>query len=431
MLLIISLLMIVTFIGLLLSKKMSAITALILIPTLFALLAGHTADTGEMVVKGLRTVAPTGVMLIFAMLYFMSVTDAGMFDPIIRRIVSSVDSDPVKIYLGTALLGFIVALDGDGATVYMIVLSAFLPIYERVGLSKLKAACILLQCTGLGNMFPWGGPTARAAAAVKADISSLFVPMLLPLLACVVWTFVMAWIFGRQERRRLGFSPETSSTVPTLSLPENSGPAWRFWCNWALTIALMTVLVLDVIPMPWLFMLATALMFLINYPKLSEQQEQLQKHAGAILSVASLIFAAAVFTGIFSGTGMADSLAKGIVHVIPDTLGPYLALITAIISIPVTWMVSNDVFYFGMLPVLVEAAGQYGIEPIEMARAALVGQPVHILSPLVASTYLLVGMLQQDYAQVQRNTLRWSCATSLVLLVASLATAGFPFYHSS
>lgn len=431
MLLIISLLMIVTFIGLLLSKKMSAITALILIPTLFALLAGHTADTGEMVVKGLRTVAPTGVMLIFAMLYFMSVTDAGMFDPIIRRIVSSVDSDPVKIYLGTALLGFIVALDGDGATVYMIVLSAFLPIYERVGLSKLKAACILLQCTGLGNMFPWGGPTARAAAAVKADISSLFVPMLLPLLACVVWTFVMAWIFGRQERRRLGFSPETSSTVPTLSLPENGGPAWRFWCNWALTIALMTVLVLDVIPMPWLFMLATALMFLINYPKLSEQQEQLQKHAGAILSVASLIFAAAVFTGIFSGTGMADSLAKGIVHVIPDTLGPYLALITAIISIPVTWMVSNDVFYFGMLPVLVEAAGQYGIEPIEMARAALVGQPVHILSPLVASTYLLVGMLQQDYAQVQRNTLRWSCATSLVLLVASLATAGFPFYHSS
>lgn len=200
MLLILSVLMIVCFIGLLMSKKLSAMTALILIPTLFALFAGHGTDMGAMVTKGLRTVAPTGVMLIFAMIYFMSVTDAGMFDPVIKRIVSAVGGDPVKIFMGTALLGFIVALDGDGATVYMIVLAAFMPIYERIGLSKLSVCCLLLQCTGLGNMFPWGGPTARAAAVVHADVATLFVPMLLPLFACVVWTFIMAWLLGRRER---------------------------------------------------------------------------------------------------------------------------------------------------------------------------------------------------------------------------------------
>lgn len=431
MLLILSVLMIGCFIGLLMSKKLSALTALIIIPTLFALFSGHGAEMGSMVIKGLRTVAPTGVMLIFAMLYFMSVTDAGMFDPIIKRIVSAVDGDPVKIFIGTALLGFIVALDGDGATVYMIVLSAFMPIYERVGLSKLSVACLLLQCTGLGNMFPWGGPTARAATAVHADVATLFVPMLLPLLACVVWTFVMAWLLGRNERKRIGFAAGSSATISGLQFEEKPCVAWRFWFNWVLTIALMTLLVLDVVPMAYLFMLATAIMFVVNYPQLSQQQEQMARHAPAILAVAGLIFAAAVFTGIFSETGMADSLATAIVNVIPPALGPYLAVITAVISIPVTWMVSNDVFYFGMLPVLVQAAGHYGIEPIEMARAALVGQPVHILSPLVASTYLLIGMLKLDYAQAQRFTLRWSFITCLVLLLVALITGCFPFYRDA
>lgn len=430
MLLIISLLMIALFIGLLMTKKLSALTALIMVPTFFALIAGFGAETGDMVIKGLRTVAPTGVMLIFAMLYFMSVTDAGMFDPVIKRIVAAVDGDPVKIFTGTVMLGFIVALDGDGATVYMIVLSAFLPIYERAGLSKLKAACLLLQCTGLGNMLPWGGPTARAATAVHAETSTLFVPLLLPLLACVVWTFIMAWILGRHERKRLGWHSEKADRHE-IRLENKPCVAWRFWTNWFLTVALITLLVLDIVPMAYLFMLATAIMFVVNFPHLNQQQEQLARHAPAILSVASLIFAAAVFTGIFSETGMANVLAQAIVNIIPAALGPYLAVITALISVPVTWLVSNDVFYFGMLPVLVQAAGHYGIAPVEMARAALVGQPVHILSPLVASTYLLVGMLRLDYAQTQRFTLRWSFITSMVFFASCLILGAFPFYQSA
>lgn len=428
MLLTISLLMLALFIGLLMTKKLSALTALIVVPIFFALIAGFGVETGDMVIKGLRTVAPTGVMLIFAMLYFMSVTDAGMFDPVIKRIVSAVDGDPVKIFAGTVLLGFIVALDGDGATVYMIVLSAFLPVYERVGLSKLKAAALLLQCTGLGNMLPWGGPTARAATAVHAETSTLFIPLLLPLLAAIIWTFVMAWILGCQERKRLGWHRDTAAHHDIL-FSERPCVAWRFWTNWLLTIALIALLVLDIVPMAYLFMLATAIVFLVNFPQLDRQQAQLARHAPAILSVASLIFAAAVFTGIFSETGMANALAQAIVNIIPAALGPCLAVITALISVPVTWLVSNDVFYFGMLPVLVQAAGHYGIAPVEMARAALVGQPVHILSPLVASTYLLVGMLKLDYPQAQRGTLRWSFITSMVFFASCLLLGAFPFYQ--
>ncbi len=143
--------------------------------------------------------------------------------------------------------------------------------------------------------------------------------------------------------------------------------------------------------------------------------------------MASLIFAASVFTGVLSGSGMAQAMAAAIVRVIPESVGPYLAVVTAIISIPVTWVVSNDVFYFGMLPVLAEAAGRFGITPAEMARAGLVGQPVHILSPLVASTYLLVGMLELDYATTQWFTLPFAAVTCLIMLVVALVTGVIPW----
>ncbi|MGV7750488.1 hypothetical protein PJM50_29995, partial [Mycobacterium kansasii] len=42
---------------------------------------------------------------------------------------------------------------------------------------------------------------------------------------------------------------------------------------------------------------------------------------------------------------------------------------------------SNDAFYFGILPVLSETASHYGITAAEMARASITGQPFHMQSP--------------------------------------------------
>ena len=416
--------MIVVFVVLLMTRRLSALTALILVPIAFGLMAGFGTALGAMVLDAMRTLAPTAVMLIFAMLYFMVMTDAGMFDPLANGIVRAVGGDPLKIFIGTVALGFLVALDGDGATVYMIVLSALLPLYNRLGLSIPMVATLLLHCTGLGNMLPWGGPTARAAVSMKAEMSDVFGPLIVPLLVCVAWTFVLATIFGRMERKRIGIveviQPEAieSATIP-LRTP-------RLVFNWLLTVTLIGFLIAAILPMPLVFMMAAAIALVVNFPSLKAQTERLAAHAPAILAVASLIFAASVFTGVLSGTGMAQAMASTIVQVIPQSVGPYLAVVTALISIPVTWVVSNDVFYFGMLPVLAEAAARYGITPAEMARASLVGQPVHILSPLVASTYLLVGMLNLDYAKTQRFTLPFAALTCVVMLAAALLTGVIP-----
>jgi len=148
-----------------------------------------------------------------------------------------------------------------------------------------------------------------------------------------------------------------------------------------------------------------------------------------VLSVVSLIFAAGIFTGILSGTGMVEAMSRSLLAVIPDALGPYLAGITALVSLPFTFFMSNDAFYFGVLPILSEAAQGYGITPVEMARASLIGQPVHLLSPLVPSTYLLVGLAGVEFGDHQRYSLKWATMVCLVMLAAALAF-GFGTAHA-
>lgn len=228
MLMLLSFIMLACFIYFLMSKKLSALTALILIPTLFALIGGFYADLPRYVIDGLKMVAPNGVLMIFAMLYFLTMTEAGMFDPLVSRIVGAVKGDPVRIFIGTVALAFIVALDGDGATIYMIVLSAFLPIYKRLGLSLPMVCCLLLQVAGLGNMVPWGGPTARAATAMHVDVGQMFVPMLPALLGCVAWTFVLAYLFGRRERARLGGAIDLNGDFAERSQHRGQGVAFLF-----------------------------------------------------------------------------------------------------------------------------------------------------------------------------------------------------------
>ena len=56
----------------------------------------------------------------------------------------------------------------------------------------------------------------------------------------------------------------------------------------------------------------------------------------------------------------------------------------------------------------------------------MVGQPVHLLSPLVPSTYLLVGLVGVEFDEHQRFTLKWALGSVAVLLVIALATAVIP-----
>ncbi|WP_091740875.1 CitMHS family transporter [Phenylobacterium immobile] len=433
--------MVFVFMAMIMTKRLSALAALILVPAAFGVIAGHAAGLGPMMLEGVKDLAPTGIMLLFAILYFGIMIDAGLFDPLVARIVRIVGDDPVKILVGTAALALIVSIDGDGATTYMITAAAMAPLYRSLRLDMRKMACVIIMAAAVTNLLPWGGPTARAASALKLDPAVVFTPLIPAMAACAAWVLFTAYVFGRQEKARLARlgAEETvladadtveEATAAILEADRTRDPSTLrprlVWVNFALTAALMAALVMGLMPLPILFILAFAAALMINYPALGEQRRRIAANAGNAVAVVSLIFAAGCFMGVLSGTGMGEAMANAVSGAIPPQLGPFMAPITALVSMPFTFLISNDAFYFGVLPTLAQAAATYGVPVEAVARASLVGQQIHLLSPLVASTYLLVGLSGIELGEHQRFTFPWALAACAVMLVAAMATGAFP-----
>ena len=166
------------FTVLVMTHRISAVAGLILTPIIFALIGGFGHEIGNMMVSGIIDTAPTAVMLVFAMLYFMLMYECGLFEPFIRRILAVVGDDPVKIVVGTALLVMITSLDGDGASAVLITVSSMFPIYRRVGINPLIMALLLGLINPIMNWLPWGGPAARAAISLNVELNDIVTPML-------------------------------------------------------------------------------------------------------------------------------------------------------------------------------------------------------------------------------------------------------------
>ncbi|MGC9377061.1 CitMHS family transporter [Streptomyces sp. MH13] len=470
--------MIATFLVLIMMKKMSPIAALVLIPALFCVFVGKGAELGDYVIDGVSSLAPTAAMLMFAIVYFGVMIDVGLFDPIVRAILRFCKADPMRIVVGTALLAAIVSLDGDGSTTFMITVSAMYPLYKRLKMSLVVMTGVAAMANGVMNTLPWGGPTARAATALKVDATDIFVPMIPALAVGLLAVVTLSYVLGLRERRRLGTltldealvrEPESETVVVGAgagtkagadaasgadagagagsdkasagsggsqgAAAEDGDPGDDFqtldpdratlrpklyWFNALLTVALLTAMIMELLPIPVLFLLGAALALTVNFPHIPDQKARIAAHADNVLNVSGMVFAAAVFTGVLTGTGMVDHMANWLVDTIPDGMGPHMGLVTGLLSLPLTYFMSNDGFYFGVLPVLAEAGQAHGVSTLEIARASIVGQPLHMSSPLVPAVYVLVGMAKVEFGDHTRFVVKWAVLTSLVILAAGI-----------
>jgi len=140
--------------------------------------------------------------------------------------------------------------------------------------------------------------------------------------------------------------------------------------------------------------------------------------------MASVLFAAGAFTGIMKGTGMITEMANALVSVIPASLGRFFPIITGIIAMPASLLFDPDSFYFGVLPVLGNTAAGLGVEAVNVARAAILGQMTtgFPVSPLTPATFLLVGLSGVEFGDHQKKTIPLAFAVTIVMLIVSLLT---------
>lgn len=447
--------MIIIFMYAIMKKKLSPFTALVLVPLIFTLIAmafgvasppsGDEVNIGNFVMDGVATTSTTGIMLLFAILYFSIMLDAGLFDPITKRMIYMAKSDPMKVLMATAIVAAAVSLNGDGTTTTLICVSAFVPIYKKLNMKMMNLGVLIILQNTIMNLLPWGGPTARAMAVLDVDASILSYLAPGMVLSVLYVTFFVAPRMGKKERKRLGvtsFSEEELEEMTSVTDPETleiRRPK-NFAFNGILTIILIGWLVLSSfveqlglpswVEMPplLLFLVGTCIALMVNYPKIKEQNARIGANGGDAVQVVILVFAAGIFMGLFQGSGMADALANSFVDLIPKQLAGAWGLVVALISAPGTFFISNDGFYFGVMPVLAEAGRAYGFDNMAMALASLMGQAFHLLSPLTAFIYLLLRKLGLDMGQWQKESAKYALGIFVIFIVTVMLLGHLPFY---
>ena len=378
---------------------------------------------------GIGSVAATGVMFIFSILFFGILTDAGTFRPIISKIIALVGTDPVKIAIGTAVLAAIVHLDGSGAVTFLICVPALLPLYDALGMKRTTLATIVALAAGTMNILPWGGPTIRAATALGAESATeFFMPDLPAVIAGLVCVLVIAIFLGKQEKKRIGettggqefvyVEPELTEEQKKLARPN------LFVVNIILIILAIAALLKSGFAPAVIFMVFYVLATVINYPNVEESKARVNAHAKECLMMCSVLFAAGCFTGIMKGTGMITAMSTALVSIIPASLGKAFPIIIGVISMPASLLFDPDSFYYGVLPVLAETANGFGVAAQSIGRAAILGQMTvgFPVSPLTASTFLLVGLSGVDFGEHQKKTIPFAFLVTLVMLVVAVIT---------
>jgi CitMHS family citrate-Mg2+:H+ or citrate-Ca2+:H+ symporter len=420
---------IVVLLAAILSKRMSPLVALIIVPIAASLIGGFGLQTSKFVIDGLKSLAPVVGMFVFAILYFGTITDAGTLDPIIDRILRTVGTRPTRIVMGTTLLALLIHLDGSGAVCFLVTIPAMLPLYDRLNMDRRVLAAAASMAAGI-NFLPWTGPMIRASASLHLPISALFNPLIPVQIIGLVFVFGMAFWLGRREERRLGLTAAAGSVpMPQRELTEEQKALRRprnFWFNIVLTVIVLGSMVVmgEKVPPALVFMVGLCIALLVNYPNVDMQRQRIDAHARAALMMAGILLAA----GVMQGSGMLKAMAQTAVGFVPATMASHIPVVLGLVSMPLSLLFDPDSFYFGVLPVIAEVAGQLGVPAVKIGQAALLGQMTtgFPISPLTPATFLVCGLTGIDLADHQKFTFPLLFGASIVMTIACVVLGIFP-----
>ena len=459
---------IILVLGLIMSKKVSTLVALIFVPAITGLIAAFMSakdtlaaletpitdpTTGQIIIQafktlsttymgaGLTSIVATGVMFIFAILFFSTCSDAGVFDPIINRILAFTGEDPVKICIGTFLIGVICHLDGSGATTFLIAIPACMPMYKKMKMNLWVEATLVALAAGIMNVMPWGGPTIRAASAMsglgyEVTASELWVSIMPAWIIGIIACLGVAVFLGKKEAKRIAAGiPAQDVTGLTEVASASNGTndlvrtGWRWYFNIALIVVILVFLIKGWFSPAVTFMIGYCILLIVNYPDVKTQNRIINSHAEAAFLMVSIVFAAGAFTGVVKNSGMLSAMTTALVSIIPSTMGTFIAPIVGIFSVPLSLLFDPDSYYYGVMPVIASAVSAMGGNALAVAKASIMGQMTlgFPLSPLTGATFLLLGLSGQDLGDHQKHTLPYAWLVSVIMVIVGCVACGLLF----
>ena len=431
---ILGLLTIVAIVVTLFKSKTQPAIAFIVWPSILALIlvlgGRHSFDNiAAMIKAGFNSTGPTAALFVFSVLYFGIMTDAGMFDVIIGKLMKLVGDNVMGVALVTCIIALVGHLDGGGASTFCIVVPAMLPVYKRMHMRPTTLLRIAVLSMGVLNLMPWAGPTMRAASVLGIEAGQLWKTILPIQIFGIVLALAHAAFAGWQEKRRgAGLHGKLAETEGTVELQETAEAAAvenelarpkLFLFNVLLTVAIIAMLIWDVFPSYFPFMVGVAVALFVNYGFTAKMHKKIiNLHAGPALMMCSTLMGAAVLMGILTSSMGADGkvisakvmelpedalpsvvrcLANIVAGFLPEALGKALPLVIGVLSVPLALAFDTDSYFYGMLPVVIGIGQAFGVNALPIAVAMVVCRNcATFISPMVPATLLGIGLADID-----------------------------------
>jgi CitMHS family citrate-Mg2+:H+ or citrate-Ca2+:H+ symporter len=444
------------------SKTQPAI-AFIVWPTILALvlIASGRIDfenLAAMIKSGFSSTGPTAALFVFSVLYFGIMTDAGMFDVIIGKLMKLVGDSVVGVAVVTAVIALVGHLDAGGASTFCIVVPAMLPVFKRMHMRPTSLLRIAVLSMGVLNLMPWAGPTMRAASVLGIEAGSLWQTILPIQIFGIILAMLHAVLTGLQEKRRgAGLNGKLAEAEGNVMIQEEAAEAKDnelarpklFLFNILLTLAVIGMLIWDVLPSYYPFMIGCAIALFVNYGFSAKMHKKLVNlHAGPALMMCSTLMGAAVLMGVLTSSIAADGsvisakemvlpadatasvvrcLAGLVSDVLPTALGKNLPLVIGFLSVPLALAFDTDSYFYGLMPVIIGIGQAFGAEPLQIAVAMVVCRNcATFISPMVPATLLGTGLAEVDIKDHIKNSFFYVWILSILCMLCAIVLGIMP-----
>lgn len=407
----------------LIKEKMAPPIAFILLPLIAAVCAGFGMEELAGFIKtGMNTMLSTAILFIFSISYFTMMSDAGLFDPVINFLIKKAGKSVTTIFVAVVLTTFVAHLDGSGATTFLIVVPAFLPICKKMGVRPQALLGAMCGAYGVMNLVPWGGPTMRAASVAGVEAGDLY-SFIIPGVVClVVIAFGIAIVVSMIEKKHgLAVVDDVHHTGSEQEQETKTVKKSIYYFNLILTLVMLVLLFMDLaLPLYSIFMVAFAIAMVVNFPNVKEQNKKIKAYGTNAMVMTMTLFSVGIFMGVIKDSGMVEAMANTIVAVLPAAIAPHMHWFMALFSVPLLMILGTDAFYYALLPIIIGVVEPFGVSPEIVAGTflltATMGTPV---SPSVAATYVGLGLADISIGEHIKYSLRLVWPASIILLIVS------------
>jgi len=387
----------------LLKGKLTPVVAFVILPPVFALLAGFSIfDISGFVVQGVPKTINAMALTLFATVYFRIMTDRGLFEPVVRWLSKKAGGNVSAILVITTIIAAISHMDTGTTSTMLVTIPAMLPLYKKFNIRVEWMFLMIAQAVGVVNLLPHGGGPVRVSSVTGLDISLIFRTIAPVIIAMLVYNVISAVLFGRIEQRYIEKMYGTKNGDATGAAADLSNIREvkidaKYWANLIVTFLMLGLMFQGKLSGYFIFMLGLAAAMLINFPKTTDQIKVIKASGEDALYISAIMLASGVMVGILSGTGMLTSMAEVVVGLIPTSLKSIYGILIGYLSIPLSIALGADGFYYGLTNLFTQVGNSYGFTSLSIVSLMMLARDAFgNITPVSPVTYLAPGLLGKD-----------------------------------